>query len=430
MKSPSAGKRIPPHNLQAEESLIGAMLLSKVAIETAKRIVVPADFYMPAHGHICHAVLTLYENGDPCDAVTVSDYLGKTGMLESIGGPATLVSLQASTPATSNAARYATIVAEASQLRAIQRAAHDAVEMAYEAPDPGFVIDFLTAAIGRVDLSLGSIPDSLYVLDEFLAQAEERGKPPWVIPGLLRVGWRVVLVAAEGVGKSVLFRQIAIAAAQGIHPLSFDVIKERPPITLIVDLENPEDAIVDVCQPIRDEALGRAKESYDAERAWLWWQPQGMNLRSRAGRAKLEAVIEHVRPEVVAIGPLYKLYAVDAHERDEQAALEVMRILDDLRIRYRFGLLIEHHAPKGSGSSRDMTPYGSSLWLRWSEIGLTMTPVGDDPEDLSLMRLGRFRGDRVEHAWPNRVRRSKPWPFAGEWDAGSVRQPPDTVEEF
>jgi replicative DNA helicase len=240
-----------------------------------------------------------------------------------------------------------------------------------------------------------------------------------------------VLVAAEGVGKSVLFRQIAIAAAQGIHPLSFDPMKEVPPRTLIIDLENPEDAIVDVCKPIRDEALGRAGADYDPDKAWLWWVPQGMDLRSRAGKAKLEAVIEHVRPEVVALGPLYKSYAVAANERDEQAALEVMRTFDDLRTRYKFALLLEHHAPKGSGgASRELTPYGSSLWLRWSEIGLTMNPLGDDPEDLSLMRLGRFRGDRVEHAWPNRVRRSKPWPFQGEWDAGTVRQPPDTVEDF
>src|ERR1700694_5252391 len=107
-----AGGRVPPHNLAAEESLLGAMLLSRDAVSAASMVCAAEDFYKPAHGHVFDAVLTLHSQGEPADPVTVADELRRAGLLDAIGGPATLVSLQAGTPATSNAASYAKIVEE------------------------------------------------------------------------------------------------------------------------------------------------------------------------------------------------------------------------------------------------------------------------------------------------------------------------------
>ena len=132
---PRQAMRVPPHNLAAEESLLGAMLLSKDAIATAVEIVDADAFYKPAHGHIFEAVATLFGAGEPVDPVTVAEELSRAGLLEGIGGPATLVSLQANTPATSNAARYATIVEEHALLRRLIGVANDIAEMGYELPD-------------------------------------------------------------------------------------------------------------------------------------------------------------------------------------------------------------------------------------------------------------------------------------------------------
>jgi replicative DNA helicase len=253
------------------------------------------------------------------------------------------------------------------------------------------------------------VPSDLWVLDEFLDRPQSE-RPEWVIPGLARVGWRVMVVAAEGVGKTVLFRQIGLAAAQGIHPLNFRTM--TPCRTLIVDLENPDDSIIDVCEPIRQQAKKFDPRSYDADRAWLWHRPGGINLRKRKDRADLEAVIAHVHPTLVCLGPIYKSYRVEARESDELAGAEVMAVFDDLRTRYGFALMLEHHAPKGSGGARDLMPYGSSLWLRWPEIGLKLTPA---TEDNSLMTVGRWRGDRLENEWPAELERSQPWPWKGLW---------------
>jgi len=216
--------------------------------------------------------------------------------------------------------------------------------------------------------------------------------------------------------NTVLFRQMAIAAAQGIHPLNYTPI--TPCRTLIVDLENPEDSVMSVCMPIREKAL-RKSADYDADRAWLWHRPSGINLRERSDRIALESIIEHVKPDLVCMGPLYKAYEVSARENDELAAREVMSVFDKLRARYGFGLLLEHHAPKESGGSkRKMMPYGSSLWLRWPEIGISLNPLG---LGLETLEVGRWRGDRLENAWPTKLHRSQDWPFAGEWETGTYR---------
>ncbi len=125
--------RVPPHNLQAEESLLGAMLLSREAIASAiEAQLAPSDFYKPAHGHVFDAVTTLYADGAPADPVTVAEVLRRAELLEQIGGAGTLISLQANTPAIGNAARYARIVHEHSLLRQLIGAAGEIAEMGYE----------------------------------------------------------------------------------------------------------------------------------------------------------------------------------------------------------------------------------------------------------------------------------------------------------
>ena len=143
-RSGAAG-RVPPHNLEAEESLLGAMILSRDAIATAVEQCGADDFYKPAHGHIFDAVTTLYAQGEPADPVTIADELRRAGLLDAIGGPATLISLQANTPAISNAGRYARIVEEHALLRRMIGVAAEIAELGYQVPDD------VTAAVDRAE---------------------------------------------------------------------------------------------------------------------------------------------------------------------------------------------------------------------------------------------------------------------------------------
>jgi replicative DNA helicase len=127
--------RLPPHNLEAERSLLGAMLLRSDAVAAAVEVIGANDFFKPSHAHVFDAITNLYAQGSPIDAVTVAEELRRANLLESVGGLALLYDVQASTPAISNAAHYARIVEENALLRNLISVAGDIAEIGYGLPD-------------------------------------------------------------------------------------------------------------------------------------------------------------------------------------------------------------------------------------------------------------------------------------------------------
>ena len=128
--------RVPPHNLSAEESLLGALLLSREVVGQVSELGVQVEhFYKPAHQHIYSAIRGLMATGQPVDIVTVADELRRNGLIEEIGGSQALLELQNATPAISNASRYAKIVQDTAVLRRLISVAGEITEIAYMEPD-------------------------------------------------------------------------------------------------------------------------------------------------------------------------------------------------------------------------------------------------------------------------------------------------------
>src|SRR5580765_4721626 len=126
----SSRGRVPPHNIEAEESVLGALLLSREAIGVVSEMGVnPSDFYKPAHRHIFDAIRSLYSSGAPADTVTVADELRRAGLLAEVGGAETLHELQNTTPSISSAGHYAKIVQETALLRQLIFAAGDIADL-------------------------------------------------------------------------------------------------------------------------------------------------------------------------------------------------------------------------------------------------------------------------------------------------------------
>lgn len=172
-RRPTGGNRVPPHDLQAEESLLGAMMLSSQAIADAAGVVTASDFYKPAHGHVFDAIHTLYASGQPVDAVTVADELRRFGLLDQVGGPAVLAQILASTPATTNAARYAKIIEEHSLLRRLIAVAGEISELGYSVPED--VQKALDRAESLVyDVSERRVTDSTKKLADLLGENLQR----------------------------------------------------------------------------------------------------------------------------------------------------------------------------------------------------------------------------------------------------------------
>lgn len=193
--------RVPPHNLQAEESMLGAMLLSREAVAACLDVgLEAADFYKPAHGHIYDAVAESYGRGERTDPVTVAEVLRRAGALDLIGGDRTLVTLQAGTPTIGNAAKYARIVGEHAMLRRLIRTCGDITEMAYCLPgDVGAALDEAKERIQAVDLP-DHVKSELVDSVTFVAGDDSYD---WLVPWLIERGERMLVVAGESGGKAL-----------------------------------------------------------------------------------------------------------------------------------------------------------------------------------------------------------------------------------
>lgn len=267
--------------------------------------------------------------------------------------------------------------------------------------------------LNRVSMTLNSVSTEkpvdagrLVVWEEFLKEAD-KDTYEWIIPDMLEVGERVIVVASEGVGKTMLARQIALCSAAGIHPFTYQ--RMTPIRTLTIDLENPERIIRRTSRNILNAALSRGyAKSVDAH---LLIKPSGMDLTKASDRALIEETIERVRPQLICLGPLYKAFEDNGTRTSEALAVEVAKYLDMIRDVYKCALWLEHHAPLGaSGHSRELRPFGSAVWSRWPEFGLALQPDPTATEGY-VYEVRHFRGARDRRPWPLRMKRGKMFPF-------------------
>ncbi|ABN53458.1 MAG TPA: replicative DNA helicase [Hungateiclostridium thermocellum] len=134
--------RIPPQNIEAEQSVLGAILLDKEVLSSVTEIISSQDFYREDHREIFEAIMDLYEKGEPIDLITVAEQLKVRGSLEAVGGLEYLTNLASLVPTTANAKHYAKIVEEKSILRRLIKASSEIINMGYEAAEEvSYVLD-------------------------------------------------------------------------------------------------------------------------------------------------------------------------------------------------------------------------------------------------------------------------------------------------
>lgn len=165
--------RVPPHNLDAEASLLGAMLLAADPVGLAiEQSLDPSDFYKPAHGHVYAAIRALSQAAEAIDAVTVSEELRRANLLDELGGLNFLLELQNATPSISSASRYIRIVRDTSTLRRLIKGASEIADLGYSAPaDVRIAIDKAEQIV--FDLGDEQITDSLRRLHDLTGEVAQ-----------------------------------------------------------------------------------------------------------------------------------------------------------------------------------------------------------------------------------------------------------------
>jgi replicative DNA helicase len=136
----TASERTLPHNLEAEKSVLGAILIHNEAFNHAAELIDSQDFFRDAHRRIFNKMVALSERGDAIDLVTLKEELGRSGELEDVGGPAYIASLADGVPRSANVEHYARIVKEKSTLRSLIHSATRIIADAYQAEDDADLI--------------------------------------------------------------------------------------------------------------------------------------------------------------------------------------------------------------------------------------------------------------------------------------------------
>ncbi len=241
-----AGK-IPPHNLEAEQSLLGALLIDKDAIIKIADLVTPDDFYKDAHGKLFSAMIDLYEKHEPIDLLSLSNLLEERGVLDSIGGRSMIMGLAAIVPNAGNVIHYARIIQKKALLRRLNSAASEISELSYQGDEE--VSTILDKAEQRIFAVSQKLLKKVFVpLKEILSDAFERideihrdrGKMRGIPTGFtdldgilagLQKSDLVIIAARPSVGKTSLAldiaRQAAIAAKNAVGIFSLEMSKEQ-----------------------------------------------------------------------------------------------------------------------------------------------------------------------------------------------------------
>lgn len=224
-------ERVPPQDLEAEQSVLGGMLLSKDAIADVVEVLKGHDFYRPAHETVYQAILDLYAKGEPADPITVTAELTRRGEIGRVGGPGYVHSLVQTVPTAANAEYYAEIVHERAVLRRLVEAGTRITQMGYAADgDVDDIVNSAQAEIYAVTeqrtsedyLPLGDIMEG--ALDEIEAIGSRSGQMTGVPTGFtdldsltngLHPGQMIVIAARPAMGKCIAATTMLVEARTG-----------------------------------------------------------------------------------------------------------------------------------------------------------------------------------------------------------------------
>lgn len=376
------------HDPTAEAATLAACMMTKPARDRARRQVVSADFYDIRHQRIWDAMSELdrtQEGVDPSSLRIMLQAQHPTSA-ELLPGLLTWPAVP------EHVETYAKTVREWAVRRRVYSEAVVAQQKALNPEIDALTLASSTATAFTRIRDTGDTEDAAALtMAEVLAGVDvERD---WLVHGLLERRDRLMLTGEEGLGKSHLMRQLAVMAAAGLDP--FDSSIRVPPISvLIVDCEN---SLPQIRRAIRPVVGFAAKYGYQLPRLNVLPTPR-MDITGDRDLARLHREMDACQPDLVVIGPLYRLFPRALNTDDEAAP--VLAALDTLRDRGA-ALIIEAHAGHGEGKGkvRDLRPRGSSALMGWPEFGYGMRARADGGADLVP-----WRGDRDSRAWPTQLR--------------------------
>jgi hypothetical protein len=405
---------INAYDIAAEQSLLGA-ILSAPHVAGAVLPSVPGDaWWLPKHAALAAILSEMLHDETPIDPTTVLGEVMSRGLITQLPAPYLHTLIQCAW-SPQNASEYADRVRELWSRRELSKSAQRLTQRLDGAWENGMDTDVVTA-VAEMRLALETAETSAATTDYLPMSMDEvlsgEDTYDWLVPGLLERGERIVITGGEGAGKSVLCSQIGACLAAGLHPFTGMPLGSGGygVRVLVVDCENNirqtrrrYRRIVSIANGIREMHALRPTDW--KESMFVELRPAGIDLLAGRDVAWLERAVSAVAPDLLLLGPLYRLHR--ANPSDEAAARELVHVIDSVRVRHNCALLTEAHAghAQDSGGNRLMRPAGSSLFLRWPEFGYGLRRASDaqNPDRPEKVDVVAWRGSREERAWPRQL---------------------------
>lgn len=372
--------KVPPHNLEAEQAVLGAVMLEPEAGSSVFEMLQPEDFYRDNHRLIFSALRDLFEKGDPIDLVSVAESLRQQGRLEQVGGIATISEIARSVPSAANVDYYAKLVTEKALLRQLIRATSSILERGYE---PGEEARGLLEEAEKLilDLSRRRVQDGYSFIRDVLLETFEKIEYLYAHKGNLTgvptffteldrmtSGWQpsdlIIIAARPSMGKTAMVLNMAQNAA----------VRAKVPVA-IFSLEMSKEQLVQrmLCgEAMVDQQRVRTGELLDADWPKLTRAVGPLSdapifiddtvgislaeLRSKARRLKMEHNLG-----MVIIDYLQLLSVGKKTESRQQEVAQISRTLKGLARELRIPVVALSQLNRGVEQRQDKRPIMSDL---------------------------------------------------------------------
>lgn len=395
---------------EAEAAVIRSVFRRADSIDLAARHITGDDFHDVDFGRLFTAAVKLRTQGIPDSGIDLSAALATSKDIKH-HSVQQLQHFIGAGFAEANVEWHARNVARAARRRAVAKAAVELRDLAWTGESDDIVTTATEVLAGLTkQAATRTVPGAYW---EDIAD-KPQPETHWVVPGFIAHGDRLVVTGSEGRGKTSWLRQAAMMTAAGVNFVTGRPME--PKRCLFVDAENTEQQWVENNGPLhrilKDEGLSTA------QRMAIRW-PGRLNLFDPRDLAIVTEAVHEEQPDLMVIGPLYRLSPKGINTDDDAAPL--IAILDSFRDR-GIALMLETHMGHGktAGGDRDVRPRGSSALLGWPEMGygLAPTPLSTEwaGDDKTISEWIPWRGDRTPRPWPRYWTRDGKWPFT-PWEA-------------
>lgn len=377
----------PVANPEAEQSVLGAILVRPECLAKVEKIIGPKDFYREAHSRIFKAMLDLYSRGEPVDLVTVNALLKERGQLDSVGGPVFLSGLSEQVGFATNSEHYAHLVREKSLVRRLHEVTQR-IALACQAPVEN-ISDFLLEAESQIFEVTQSNNDNSHEgrvisAKAMLGRTYVKGQEI-ISKGVLPRGGGLIIAGESGDGKSLLRTELAIHLAMGWEIWGLEIPTARR--VFIFTFENPEST---EAYRLKKMIEGLQITAFPDDRLSFSDPTIRLDLGTRRDQTAALDIVRESGADVVIYDPLTSLHTVNENDN-----VQIRKVLDTItEINRKTGttaIVIHHFGKPQEGLTTAHRTRGASSIKDWADTLIAVSRKKHEHKTLRLLEFIKVR---------------------------------------